>query len=108
MIKAEVARKKKQNLSNKIDQTINLYKLLIPSPPSCVCGRRKYVLLLGKKGTEKNHRWEVFARCVNPNCRYLRRYMPRVSYKWSHLKPAFKELPLTFYEMDGQLVEEPK
>ena len=108
MVKAELTRKKRQNLLNKIDQIISLLKLLIPSPPRCICGGKKYVFTFREKGMETNHSWEVFARCVNPNCRYLRRYMPWVSYKWSRLKPAFKELPPTFYEMDGQLVEKPK
>jgi hypothetical protein len=47
---------------------------------------------------------------VNPDCRYMRRYLPGTSYKWSRPKSIIKELAKTptFYEMDGQLVEEPR
>lgn len=36
---------------------------------------------------EREHYWEVFARCVNPDCRYMRRYLPDTTYTVQDLTP---------------------
>ena len=99
----------RKDLLIKMDQIFGLMKQVIPKPPRCICGRRIYSYTYRKEENEKEHYWEIFARCVNPNCRYMRRYLPSgISRKWSRLKSAIKELSKipTFYELDGQLVEQ--
>src|SRR4030067_935081 len=87
---------------------LNLMKQVIPAPPRCICGRRVYSYTYNKVENEREHYWEVFARCVNRDCRYMRRYLPDTTYKWSRPASIIRELAKipTFYEMDGQQVEE--
>src|SRR4030065_442268 len=87
-----------------------LMKQVIPTPGRCICGHRVYSYTYNKVENEREHYWEVFARCVNPDCRYMRRYLPDTTYKWSRPASIIKELAKipTFYEMDGQQVEEPR
>jgi hypothetical protein len=97
------------DLLQKISKIYGLIEQTIPIPQRCICGRRLYSYTHRKIENEKEHYCEIFARCVNPNCRYMRRYLPSaISYKWSRSKSAIKELAKipTFYELDGQLVEE--
>jgi hypothetical protein len=92
-----------------MDKIYGLIKQVIPIPPRCICGRQLYSYTYRKVENEKEHYWEIFARCMNPNCRYMRRYLPSaISYKWSRPKSVIKELAKTptFYELDGQLVEQ--
>jgi hypothetical protein len=96
-------------LLQKIDKIYGLIEQVIPIPPRCICGRRLYSYTYRKVENEKEHYWEIFARCTNPNCRYMRRYLPSaISYRWSRPKSVIKELAKTptFYELDGQLVEQ--
>ena len=98
-----------RNHNQKISKIYGLIEQTIPIPQRCICGRRLYSYTHRKIENEKEHYCEIFARCVNPNCRYMRRYLPSaISYKWSRSKSAIKELAKipTFYELDGQLVEE--
>ena len=94
-------------LANKFDRIWDLLHLTIAFPPRCVCGIKVYTFTLRRVEAEKEHRWEVFARCTNPNCRYLRKYISSIG-RWSQLPPAYTEIGPTFYEMDGQMVEEQK
>ena len=107
MLKTQLEQEKKQDLLSKLDKLWGLMRQVIPVPPRCICGSRVYVYTYGKVEDEKQHSWGIFARCTNPNCRYLRRYLPDTSYKWSRLEPIIKELEKTptFYELDGQKVE---
>jgi hypothetical protein len=110
MLKKQLEQNERKDLLSKIDKIIGLMKQVIPTPPRCICGHRAYSYTYKKVENEREHYWEVFARCVNPDCRYMRRYLPDTSYKWSRPKSIIKELAKTptFYEMDGQLVEEPR
>jgi len=106
-LKKQLEQDKRRELLPKLDKIIGLMKQIIPTPPRCICEQRAYSYTYNKIENEREHYWEVFARCVNPNCRYMRRYLPNTSYKWSRPKSIIKELAKipTFYEMDGQKVE---
>lgn len=110
MLKKQLEQNERKDLLSKIDKIIGLMKQVIPMPPRCICGHRVYSYTYKKVENEREHYWEVFARCVNPDCRYMRRYLPDTTYKWSRPKSFIKELAKTptFYEMDRQLVEEPR
>ena len=108
LLRTQLEQKKKKNLLLKLDKIMGLMKQVIPMPPRCICGHGVYSFTYKKVESEYEHYWEIFARCVNPNCRYLRRYLPDTSYKWSRPKSLIRELAKTptFYEMDGQRVED--
>ena len=108
MLKNQLGKHKRKDLLSKLDKIIGLMKQVIPAPPRCICGRRVYSYTYNKVENEREHYWEVFARCVNPDCRYMRRYLPDTTYKWSRPASIIKELAKTptFYEMDGQQVED--
>jgi hypothetical protein len=107
MLKAELERTQKVDLLSKFDKIWGLVRQVIPLPPRCICGNRVYSYTYNEVKTETEHFWEIFARCTNPNCRYMRRYLPSASHKWSRIKSDIKELAKTptFYQMDGQKVE---
>jgi hypothetical protein len=108
MLKIQLEQQERKDLLSKFDKLCGLAKQVIPFPPRCICGRRVYSYT-HRVEKENEHSWEILARCVNPNCRYERRYLPSaITHKWSRPKPASRELPPTNYEMDGQLVEKPK
>jgi hypothetical protein len=102
MLKTQLEQMGRKDLLSKLDKLWDLMKQVIPVPPRCICGSRVY--------SYTHRKLEIFARCVNPNCRYLRRYLPSASYNWSRPKSIIKELEKTptFYELDGQKVEEGK
>jgi len=108
LVKTQLEQTGKNDLLSKLDKLWGLMKHAIPLPPRCICGGRIYSYTYKKGEDEDEHYWEIFARCVNPNCRYMRRYLPSASYKWSRPKSIIKELEKipTFYELDGQKVEE--
>ena len=110
MMKNQFEEKGKKNLLSKLDKITGLVKQVIPLPPRCICGGRVYSFTFNKVENENEHYWEIFARCTNRDCRYLRRYLPDTTYKWSRPASIIKEIAKipTFYEMDGQLVEEPR
>jgi hypothetical protein len=110
MLKKQLELPERKDLRSKMDKIIGLVRQVIPVPPRCICGNRVYSYTYRKVENEREHYWEVFARCVNPDCRYMRRYLPDTTYKWSRPASIFKKLAKipTFYEMDGQLVEEPR
>ena len=110
MLKRQLEQDERKDLLSRIDKIIGLADQVIPTPSRCICGYRMYSFNYNKVENEMEHYWEVFARCINPDCRYLRRYLPDTSYKWSRPKSILKELAKipTFYEMDGQQVEEPR
>jgi hypothetical protein len=107
LLKKQLEYDRRKDLLSKLDKIIGLMKQVIPTPPRCICGHRVYSYTYNKVENEREHYWEVFARCVNPDCRYMRRYLPDTTYKWSRPKSIIKELAKipTFYEMDGQQVE---
>jgi len=107
MLKTRLEQLGRKDLLLKLDKLCGLMRQAIPLPPRCICGSMVYSYTYRKVENEHEHYWEVFARCVNPNCRYMRRYLPSTSYKWSRPKSAAKELEKTptFYQMDGQKVE---
>ena len=107
MLKTQLEQKGRKDLLKKIDKLFGLIKEVIPMPPRCICGCRVYSYTYNKVENENEHYWEIFARCTNPDCRYMRRYLPSTSYNWSRPKSIIKELEKTptFYEMDGQKVE---
>jgi hypothetical protein len=107
MLKTRLEQMDRKDLLLKLDKLYGLVKQVIPLPPQCICGNRVYSYTYNKVENENEHYWEIFARCANPNCRYMRRYLPGASYKWSRLKSIIRELEKTptFYEMDGQKVE---
>jgi hypothetical protein len=109
MLRKQLELRERKALLSKIDKIIGLMKQVILTPPRCICGHRVYSFTYNKVENEREHYWEVFARCVNPDCRYLRRYLPGTSYHWSRPASIIKELAKipTFYEMDGQPVEDP-
>ena len=108
MLKNQLGKHERKDLLSKLDKIIGLMKQVIPAPPRCICGRRVYSYTYNKVENEREHYWEVFARCVNPDCRYMRRYLPDTTYKWSRPASIIRELAKTptFYEMDGQQVED--
>ena len=110
MLKKQLELHEKKDLLSKIDKLFGLIKEVIPMPPRCICGHRVYSYTYNRVENEREHYWEVFARCVNPDCRYMRRYLPDTTYNWSRPKSIITELAKTptFYEMDGQQVEEAK
>jgi hypothetical protein len=110
MLKRQLEQNERKDLLSKLDKIIDLMKQVIPTPGRCICGHRVYSYTYNRVESEREHYWEVFARCVNPVCRYMRRYLPDTTYKWSKPASIIKELAKTptFYEMDGQLVEEPR
>ena len=110
MLKTQLEQMGRNGLLLKIDKLWGLMRQVIPLPPKCICGNRIYSYTYNKIENEYEHYWEIFARCVNPNCRYIRRYLPSASYKWSRPKSIIGELEKTptFYEMDGQKVEDAK
>jgi hypothetical protein len=110
LLKTRLEQAGKDDLLSKLDRLWGLMRHVIPLPPRCICGGRVYSYTYKKGEDMDEHYWEVFARCVNPSCRYMRRYLPSASYKWSRPKSIIKELEKmpTFYELDGQRVEEKK
>lgn len=108
ILKAQLEQMDRKDLLSKLDKIWGLMRQVIPLPPRCICGRRTYSYTYNRVENENEHYWEIFARCTNPNCRYMRRYLPSTSYKWSRPKSLIAELEKTptFYEMDGQKVEE--
>jgi len=108
ILKSHLERDDRQDLLSKIDKIVGLVNQVIPTPPRCICGHRVYSYTYNKVENEREHYWEVFARCVNPDCRYMRRYLPDTTYKWSRPASILREIAKipTFYEMDGQQVEE--
>lgn len=108
LLKTRLEEKGRTEIVQKLDKIIGLMKQVIPLPPRCICGRRVYAFTYNKVENENEHYWEVFARCTNRSCRYLRRYLPHATYKWSRPKSLVKEMAKvpTFYEMDGQQVED--
>jgi hypothetical protein len=108
MIKTRLEQTERRDLLSKLDKINGLIRQVIPIPPRCVCGRRIYSYTYRKMENEREHYWEIFARCINPDCRYMRRYLPDTTYKWSRPESLIKEIAKipTFYEMDGQLVED--
>jgi len=107
MLKARLEQLGKSDLLLRFDRLWSLMKQVIPLPPPCICGSRIYSYNYRKVESKHEHSWEIFARCVNPNCRYMRRYLPSARYKWSRPESAAKEFEKTptFYQMDGQKVE---
>jgi hypothetical protein len=110
MLRLQLEQRERKDLILKLDKLLGLMKQVIPAPPPCICGHRVYSYTYNKVENENEHYWEIFARCVNPNCRYMRRYLPSASYSWSRPTSIIKELEKTptFYEMDGQKVEAKK
>jgi hypothetical protein len=108
LLKIRLEQIDRKDLLSKLDKIWGLMKHVIPLPPRCICGRRVYSYTYNNVENENEHYWEIFARCTNPNCRYMRRYLPSTSYKWSRPKSIIRELEKmpTFYEMDGQKVED--
>jgi len=108
MLKTRLEQTDRRDLLLKLDKIWGLMNHVIPLPPRCICGRRVYSYTYNRVESENEHYWEIFARCTNPNCRYMRRYLPSASYKWSRPKSIIRELEKmpTFYELDGQKVED--
>lgn len=107
MLRTQLEQRERKDLILKLDKLLGLMKQVIPSPPPCICGHRVYSYTYNRVENENEHYWEIFARCVNPNCRYMRRYLPSASYNWSRPQSIIRELEKipTFYEMNGQKVE---
>ncbi len=105
MLETQLRRMNRNELLVKLDKLLGLMRHAIPLPPRCICGGKIYSYTYRKPENEQN--WEIFARCTNPNCRFLRRYLPSAGYKWSRPKSIIKDLQRvpTFYELDGQKVE---
>ena len=110
MLKIRLEQMKRKDLLLKLDRLCGLMKRAIPLPPRCICGNNGYSYTYRKVESKYEHYWEIFARCMNPKCRYMRRYLPSARHIWSRPKSAAKELEKTptFYQMDGQKVEETK
>lgn len=104
MLKATLAQTGRSGLLSKLDKLWGLVRQVIPLPPECICGNREYSYTYRK---DANGHWEVFARCTNRKCLYMRRFLPSASYSWSRPKSIIRELQRTptFYELDGQKVE---
>jgi hypothetical protein len=107
MLKTELEQKGGRDLLSKFDKLWGLVRQVIPLPPECICGNRAYSYTYRKVDNEREHYWEIFARCTNRKCRYMRRFLPSASYSWSRPKSIIRELEKTptFYELDGQKVE---
>ncbi len=107
LLKTRLEKVNRKDLLSKLDKIWGLMNHVIPLPPRCICGKRVYSYTYNRVESEDEHYWEIFARCTNPDCRYMRRYLPSASYKWSRPKSIIQELEKmpTFYEMDGQKVE---
>jgi hypothetical protein len=107
MLKTLLEQMGEKDLLSKSDRIFGLIKQTIPIPPRCICGGRVYSYTYRKVENENEHYWEIFARCINPHCRYMRRYLPYTSYKWSRPASIIKELEKipTFYQMNGQKVQ---
>jgi hypothetical protein len=105
MVKTQLEQTGRKELLSKLDRLWGLMIQAIPYPPRCICEERSYSYTYRKVENKNEHYWEILARCTNPDCRYLRRYMPWTTYKWSRPKSIIRELPPTLYEMDGQKVE---
>ena len=107
LLRTQLEKMEKKDLLMKLDKLYGLMNQVIPLPPRCICGHRIYSYTHRKVENDNEHYWEIFARCTNPDCRYMRRYMPWTSYSWSRPRSIIKELEKTptFYEMDGQKVE---
>jgi hypothetical protein len=107
MVKTRLEQTGRKELLSKLDKLWSLMLQTIPLPPRCICEERSYSYTYRKVENENEHYWEIFARCTNPSCRYMRRYMPWTTYGWSRLKSIIRELEKvpTFYELDGQKVE---
>lgn len=105
MLKTKLEEMNKRDLLSKLDKLWGLMRQTIPLPPRCICGGSSYSYTYKKDGDE--HYSEIFARCTNPDCRYMRRYLPGTTYSWSRPKSLIKDLEKlpTFYELDGQKVE---
>jgi hypothetical protein len=105
MLKTNLERTNRRDLLLKLDKLWGFMRQIIPLPPRCICGGSSYSYTYRKD--EEEHHWEIFARCTNPDCRYMRRYLPETTYSWSRPKSIIKELEKlpTFYELDGQKVE---
>jgi hypothetical protein len=105
MVRTQLEETGKKELLLKFDKLWGLTKQTIPLPPRCICGDSSYSYTYRKDDNE--HYSEIFARCTNPDCRYMRRYLPGTSYSWSRPKSIIKELEKlpTLYELDGQKVE---
>jgi len=107
MLKTKLEQMRRKDLLSKLDKLWGLMRQSIPLPPRCICEERSYSYTYRKVENENEHYWEIFARCTNPSCRYMRRYMPWTTYGWSRPKSLIRELEKvpTFYELDGQKVE---
>jgi hypothetical protein len=107
MLRTQLEQTGRKALLLKLDKLLGLVKQVIPTPPRCICGNRVYSYTYRK---EESGYWEIFARCTNKECRYMRRFLPSASYSWSRPKSIIRELEKipTFYELDGQKVEESK
>jgi hypothetical protein len=107
MVKTRLEQTGRKELLSKLDKLWGLMVQTIPLPPRCICEERSYSYTYRKVENENEHYWEIFARCTNPSCRYMRRYMPWTTYGWSRPKSIIRELEKvpTFYELDGQKVE---
>jgi hypothetical protein len=105
MLKTKLEQMRRKDLLSKLDKLWGLMKQTIPLPPRCICGGSSYSYTYRKN--EDEHYSEIFARCTNPDCRYMRRYLPGTSYSWSRPKSIIRELEKlpTLYELDGQKVE---
>ena len=104
MLRTKLEQTGRHDLLPKFDRLWGLTRRAIPLPPRCICGYSTYSYTYNK---DEDTHWEILARCINPTCRYERRYLPGASYSWSRPKSIIKELEKlpTFYELDGQRVE---
>jgi len=104
MLKTELEQTRRRDLLSKLDKLWGLVRQVIPLPPECICGNRVYSYTYRK---DENGHWEIFARCTNGKCLYMRRFLPSATYSWSRPKFIIRELEKmpTFYELDGQKVE---
>jgi hypothetical protein len=108
LLKAQLEQEGRTDFVQKFNRLWTLMMHVIPLPPTCICGETSYSYTHRKVDSDREHYWEIFARCTNKNCRYMRRYLPGASYKWSRLSSIKKQLEQipTFYELDGQKVEQ--
>ena len=103
MVRTQLEQTGREKLLPKLDKLWGLMLHVVPLPPRCICGESVYSYAYRKVESDYEHYWEIFARCTNPSCRYLRRYLPGTSYSWSRPKSLIRELAKvpTFYELDG-------
>ncbi len=106
-LKTQLERAGRGDLLLKLDKLWGFVKHVIPLPPRCICGNRVYTYAYRKVENENEHYWEIFARCTNRKCRYMRRFLPSASNSSSRPKSIIRELEKipTFYELDSQKVE---